>query len=246
MFQILLIFNTYCISFLLSNSLYFINLNSKNFNSNTLKYKQITTKMLIEIEENKENIQNNNYIVNYFDKKLLRIKNIKKNIVKKFGFLNIQNIKNIEFNLDTNIENAISNFAFEPSLIINKKTDVYVHIEKLYTRIPIYHIGVSFFNGYKTVRYDYRPFNDNGSYITNNTRNNETFKNNIIRSKTIYWCQIDYSLNYIDNCEQEIVSKYPKYRLGVNDCRHYAHRLTSKTTSKPTPIWKLYKLWNSF
>jgi sulfate adenylyltransferase subunit 1 (EFTu-like GTPase family) len=144
--------------------------------------------------------------------------------------------------------------AQEPSIIqklnnikknINHKTDVYIHIEKLYNRLPIYHIGVSFFNGYRTVRYDYRPFNENGSYITIDRKENDTFKNTIIHSKTIYWCQIDVPLNYIDKCEREIVDCYPKYRLGINDCRHYARRLTSKTTKKPTPVWKLYKIWNS-
>ena len=70
-------------------------------------------------------------------------------------------------------------------------------------------------------------------------------KNNIIHSKTIYWCQIDLPLNYIDKCEREIVDSYPKYRLGINDCRHYARRLTRRTTRKPTPVWKLYKIWNS-
>ena len=121
---------------------------------------------------------------------------------------------------------------------------MYIHIEKIYRRLPIYHIGVSFFNGYKSVRYDYRPFNENASYITINKKENDTFKNIIIHSKTIYWCQIDYPLKYIDKCQSEIINAYPKYKLGINDCRHYTYRLTLKITNKPTPIWKLYKLWN--
>lgn len=139
----------------------------------------------------------------------------------------------------------IKNINFDPILILNHKTNVYIHIEKLYTRMPIYHIGISFFNGYRSVRYDYRPFNQNDSYITINKKENDTFKNNIVQSKTIYWCQIDYNLNYIDNCEKYIVNTYPRYKLGINDCRHYAHRLTMKTTTNPTPIWNLHKLWNS-
>jgi hypothetical protein len=141
--------------------------------------------------------------------------------------------------------NKFNNFNFDPNLILNRKTDVYIHIEKLYTKLPIYHIGISFFNGYKTVRYDYRPFNENGNYITINKKYNDTFKNNIIYSKTLYWCQIGYSLKYIDKCQSEIVNVYPKYKLGINDCRHYVYRLSLKTTNKPTPIWKVYKLWNS-
>ena len=167
------------------------------------------------------------------------IYNIKKNLNQRICILNFHNIKNID------ISDKFINFNFDPILILNHKTDVYIHIEKLYTRLPIYHIGVSFFNGYRTVRYDYRPFNENGSYITINRKENDTFKNNIIYSKTLYWCQIEYSLKYIDQCQREIVNDYPKYKLGINDCRHYAYRLTLKTTNKPTPIWKLYKLWNS-
>ena len=141
--------------------------------------------------------------------------------------------------------NKFNNFNFDFKLILNHKTDVYIHIEKLYKRLPIYHIGVSFFDGYKTVRYDYRPFNENGSYITINKKDNDTFKNNIIYSKTLYWCQIEYPLKHIQKCEREIVNCYPKYKLGINDCRHYAYRLTLKTTNKATPIWKLSTLWNS-
>jgi hypothetical protein len=158
-----------------------------------------------------------------------KLDNTKKNINQRISFLNFDNIKHID------ISDKFVNFNFDPNLIINHKTDVYIHIEKLYTRLPIYHIGVSFFNGYRTVRYDYRPFNENDSYVTINRKQNDTFKNNIIDTKTIYWCQIDYPLNYIDKCEREIVDSYPKY----------TRRLTKKTTKKPTPIWKLYKIWNS-
>ena len=31
------------------------------------------------------------------------------------------------------------------------------------------------------------------AYITIDRKENDTFKNNIIHSKTIYWCQIDLS-----------------------------------------------------
>jgi len=219
MFQLSMLLNLYSISFIISNIDYLNTYREKNKINMNIIYD-------FNIIKNINNINNN----------------LQQRIKKKINSVNIQNIKNINFD---NIDERIKTFNFEPSLIINQKIDVYIHIEKLYARIPIYHIGVSYFNGYKTVRYDYRPFNENGSYITNHTRNNETFKNNIIISKTIYWCQIDYPLEYIDLCEQEIVKQYPKYRLGINDCRHYANRLTLKTTNKPTPIWKLYRLWNS-
>lgn len=189
-------------------------------------------------------IKNNNNIYNY-NLPRLNCRNtaqkhidIKKNIEQPISFFNF-------YNISIHIGQRFTSYNFDPNLIINRKTDVYIHIEKLYTRLPIYHIGVSFFNGYRTVRYDYRAFNENGSYITSDKKENDTFKNNIIHSKTIYWCQIELPLNYIDKCEREIVNTYPKYKLGINDCRHYARRLTLKTTGNPTPIWKLYKIWNS-
>lgn len=221
MFQILMILSSYYSCYLLSNSIY-NNFAIKNNNyykkNNNYNY----------------NLRRFNYIMTTQEPSVFqKLNNIKKNINDRLFFLNID------------IGDKFVNFNFDPNLIINHKTDVYIHIEKLYSRLPIYHIGVSFFNGYRTVRYDYRPFNENGSYITIDKKVNDTFKNNIIHSKTIYWCQIDLPLNYIDKCEREIVDSYPKYRLGINDCRHYARRLTSKTTRKPTPVWKLYKIWNS-
>lgn len=217
----LMILSSYYSCYVLSNSIY-NNFAIKNNNyykkNNNYNY----------------NLRRFNYIMTTQEPSVFqKLNNIKKNINDRLFFLNID------------IGDKFVNFNFDPNLIINHKTDVYIHIEKLYSRLPIYHIGVSFFNGYRTVRYDYRPFNENGSYITIDKKVNDTFKNNIIHSKTIYWCQIDLPLNYIDKCEREIVDSYPKYRLGINDCRHYARRLTSKTTRKPTPVWKLYKIWNS-
>ena len=226
MFQILMLLSSYYSCYVLSNSIYnnFVIKNNNYYNNNNIY---------------NYNLRRFNYIMISRESAIFQKLNNTKKYKSANIFLNFDNIKHID------IGDKFVNFNFDPNLIINHKTDVYIHIEKLYTRLPIYHIGVSFFNGYRTVRYDYRPFNENGSYVTINRKQNDTFKNNIIHTKTIYWCQIDYPLNYIDKCEREIVDSYPKYRLGVNDCRHYVRRLTKKTTKKPTPIWKLYKIWNS-
>ncbi len=197
MFQILMLLSSYYSCYLLSNSIYNNFVIKNNYYCNN----------------NNNNLRRFNYIMTAQECSIIQKLN---NINQRISFLNFDNIKHID------IGDKFVNFNFDPILIINHKTDVYIHIEKLYTRFPIYHIGVSFFNGYRTVRYDYRPFNENGSYITIDRKENDTFKNNIIHSKTIYWCQIDYPLNYIDKCEREIVNSYPKYRLGINDCRHYA------------------------
>jgi len=228
MFQILMLLSTYYSCYVLSNSIYnnFVIKNNNYYKNNNKIYNY--------------NLRRFNYLMMVQEPVIFqKLINIKKNINQRISFLNFYNIKHID------IADKFVNFNFDPILIINHKTDVYIHIEKLYTRLPIYHIGVSFFNGYRTVRYDYRPFNDNGTYITIDKKENDTFKNNIVHSKTIYWCQIDLPLNYIDKCERELVVCYPKYRLGINDCRHYTRRLTSKITRKPTPVWNLYKIWNS-
>ena len=56
------------------------------------------------------------------------IYNIKKNLNQRICILNFHNIKNID------ISDKFINFNFDPILILNHKTDVYIHIEKLYTR----------------------------------------------------------------------------------------------------------------
>ena len=230
MFQILMLLSSYYSCYVLSNSIYnnFV-IKNNNYYNNYNNYNIYNY-----------NLRRFNYLMALQEPAIFQKLNIiKKNINQRLFFLNFDNIKHLD------IGDKFVNFNFDPNLIMNHKTDVYIHIEKLYNRLSIYHIGVSFFNGYRTVRYDYRPFNENGSYVTIDKKENETFKNNIIHSKTIYWCQIDLPLNYIDKCEREIVNIYPKYRLGINDCRHYARRLTSITTRKPTPVWKLYKIWSS-
>ena len=221
MFLILMLLSTYYYCYVLSYSIY-NNFLIKN-NNNIYNYNL-----------HRLNCRNTAQKPAFFQKHI----DIKKNIDQRISFFNF-------YNINIHIGERFTSYNFDPNLIINRKTDVYIHIEKLYTRLPIYHIGVSFFNGYRTVRYDYTAFNENGSYITSDKKENDTFKNNIIHSKTIYWCQIDLPLNYIDKCEREIVNTYPKYKLGINDCRHYARRLTLKTTGIPTPIWKLYKIWDS-
>lgn len=218
--MILLLVNYYTFTFFTP---FYNNFNTNNY-YNSIKY------------NNFKMIQSNYINNNKYSFKSSFSNFIKNNQIQPF--FNINYLKHINRNIN------LCELNLDPNLIINKKTDVYIHIEKLYARLPIYHIGVTFYNGYKSVRYDYRPFNENGSYITNYKDNTETFKNNIIKSKTIYWGQTNLSLEEIHLYQKNIVENYPKYRLGINDCRHYANKLTKNVCEKPTPIWKLYKLWN--
>ena len=39
---------------------------------------------------------------------------------------------------------------------------------------------------------------------------------------------------------------HKKYRVGIYDCRHYVNRFTRWSLDKPTPVWKLHRLWEKY
>ena len=144
-------------------------------------------------------------------------------------------------------------FNLEP--LTNKKTKVHLHLEKFNSYSNIFHIGISFTNNYKMVRYDFRPFVNNDSYITKYTNrcniseifsdNIETSNNNFLlesnfSNKNIYWGESNKSIEDIILFENTL---HKKYKLGIYDCRHYVNKFTDWSLNKPTPIWKLNKLW---
>ena len=59
----------------------------------------------------------------------------------------------------------------------------------------------------------------------------------------IYWGLSNKSLMDIINYEQSLNKRYI---LAFNDCRHYSRKLTDYALNKPTPIWKLNKLFNHY
>lgn len=150
------------------------------------------------------------------------------------SFMNIDNIKYIY--------NEIVKKVFVKKVFVKKPIDVYIHIEELYSSMKIYHIGVSFYNGKQNIRFDYRPFNEDKSYISDKNRD-ITFKDRAIDVKTLYWGTTNMTIEEIIDCEMQLTKRYKHYFLGINDCRHYAHRITKKTTGLGTPIWKLKNLW---
>ena len=114
---------------------------------------------------------------------------------------------------------------------VNKKItrkEVWLHLEKIDPIFPIFHVGVSFNNSNEEIRYDFRPLND----VTDNMLN-----------KTIYWGYTDKSTMQILGHENNINLKNQNYILGINDCRHYARKLTKWATGRPTPVWRLIFLW---
>lgn len=147
-------------------------------------------------------------------------------------------------------------------MFLTNPVQVSIHIEEFNTRYGLLHIGVSFENDYKLLRYDFKKEADdyltysklkyvpwecdnyNNDYIPemydilsgSYTQNPET------RIMTIPWGITNYTLHEIEEYEQQL---HHKYRLGIYDCRHYVRRFTKWATGSPTPVWKLKRLWKN-
>lgn len=155
-----------------------------------------------------------------------------------------------------------------PINIPNRKIRVYVHLEQFNQKHNLFHIGISFNSEFRNIRFDYRSFNDDYSYITTNkNRHNlqlmfprlnipeeyedQEFKtyrellldntNNRYR-KDILWGFTNKTFDEILTYEKNL---HKKYIIGIYDCRHYVHEFTDWSLNKPTPVWTLYKLWNN-
>ena len=150
---------------------------------------------------------------------------------------------------------------------------VILHLERFNERYNLLHIGISFKNEKKVIRFDFRPNNYGKSYITSdrerldasllfpeimginsNIENVATlgiyenpiiFDTNNIDKKNIFW-------GYTNKTHEEILTferKYlinKKYKVGLYDCRHFVNDYTLWCLNKPTPIWKLNRLWNLY
>ena len=132
-------------------------------------------------------------------------------------------------------------------------TKIYVHLEKFNEKYNLIHIAVSFTENTKTIRCDFSPYNKQTiNYINLNSYNyleniyprilNIIKKEKIedIKSVKLFWGFTNKTIDEIIMYEK-IINKC--YILGINDCRHYSHKLTKWTINKPTPIWKLNKLF---
>jgi hypothetical protein len=152
-----------------------------------------------------------------------------------------------------------------------RKTKTYIHIEKFNEKYNLLHIGVSFIQGNKCARFDFRQAEDQISFMTysNNPLNIfyiQIFNRQIpfLRNEIdiypfrlvdyqrsdeyfetidIYWGISNKSLDEIIEYEKTLNKKYI---LGFNDCRHYSRKLTNWALDKPTPIWKLHKLFYKY
>ena len=139
----------------------------------------------------------------------------------------LNKIISINSNFNNNYYNKIIN---ELNFLLNKKTKVYLHLEQLFYKTNIYHVGISFHNIFNNVRYDIGLFDISNLNILTKNR----------KEKTIFW---DYSNKTLYSIiEYEKTLSY-KYILGVYDCRHYVRNLSQWSTNNPTPIWRLYELY---
>ena len=119
------------------------------------------------------------------------------------------------------------------SFLIQSYPLTYIHLDKFDKNLNLIHIGISFEQGDKIVRYDYRK-----NKILIRKISLEGDKLNELK---IYWGLSKKSLIEIENY-QKILNK-KKYILAINDCRHFTRDLTDWALEKPTPIWKLNKLY---
>jgi len=133
--------------------------------------------------------------------------------------------------INSNNDNTYSKLLLnELNFLLNRRTKVYLHLEQLFYKTNIYHIGISFHNIFNNVRYDIGLFDTAELGILNKNR----------KEKTIFWDYSNKSLSSIIEYESSLEYKYV---LGIYDCRHYVRNLSDWTTNNPTPIWKLYKLY---
>jgi len=177
---------------------------------------------------NNKNLNINNDINKYIN--TLKI-NEDINIHKIVNDKNYDLKKIIRINSNIDNDNTYGKLLLnELNFLLNRKTKVYLHLEQLFYKTNIYHIGISFHNIFNNVRYDIGLFDAADLGILNKNR----------EEKTIFWDYSNKTLSSIIDYERSLEYKYV---LGVYDCRHYVRNLSDWTTNNPTPVWKLYKLY---
>lgn len=168
----------------------------------------------------------NNNDINKYIKTIKINENI--NIYKIFNDKKLIRIKNNNYN--NNNDNYSKIILNELHFLFNKRTKVYLHLEQLFYKTNIYHIGISFHNIFNNVRYDIGLFDTSELGFLNKNR----------KEKTIFW---DYSNKTLSSIIEYESSLEYKYILGLYDCRHYVRNLSLWATNNPAPVWNLYKLY---
>lgn len=181
-------------------------------------------------------------------------------------FFNLNNFLKNTLNYENKKLMKISKSQFFPNMNPENnlyKNKVYLHLEKFNTRFNLIHIGISFENDFKSIRFDYRPFNYGNSYLIEekNRKNrqilyphlNQCSKLNYLliednytiesfNKKKIFWGATNKTQEEIIEFEKNYLL-YKKYRVGIYDCRHFVNQLSLFSLDKSTPIWKLKNLF---
>ena len=146
-------------------------------------------------------------------------------------------------------------------LFVINPTKIYLNLDKFNNFII--HSGITFENNERKIRYDFRAFNKNNTYITNkytrqnvnsmfpNLFNTKSIHNYInynylynkvkYESTIIYWGLSNFSIEELIEIENNLDKNY---LLGINDCRHYVNELCKIALNKEIPIWNLNSLIN--
>ena len=138
-------------------------------------------------------------------------------------------------------------------------TKVVLHLEKIN---PYFiHSGISFRRLNKNIRFDYRSFNDNNNYITNeeSRKNFRQMFPGLNLPEDFNYEEFNSYRENIDSYKKDIVIGYTKinlnkiidfektlqkkYILGIYDCRHYTNKLLKYSLNKTIPIWNLNSLF---
>lgn len=165
-------------------------------------------------------------------------------------------------------------FPIFPELIrshgFSFKTRTYLHLEKFSVKLNLLHIGVSFVEGNKCARFDFRSIGEDHISFMTYSQNplkalslqvfNKPLRidgediypfeflryklnDNTMETIDIYWGISNKSLTEIIEFEKTLNKNY---FVGINDCRHYSRKLTDWALNKPTPVWKLNKLFKKY
>jgi hypothetical protein len=208
-----------------------------NINSH-MKLPAVPMKRNLNLLNNLDNIEEINLFMNNYKKTITRSKFLKEEKISETFNYNFDIIvahfhPNFSFN---NITNLIlkkvrpRNFNNELLFLLNKKVKIYIHIEQLFSKTNIYHIGITFKSIGGNVRYDVHGFNIDNLY---------NLLSHNLYSKTIFWDYSNKTIKQIIDYEKNLDYRYI---LGIYDCRHYVKNLTKWACDNPTPVWKLYKL----
>ncbi len=135
------------------------------------------------------------------------------------------------------------NFNFLP--YSPKTTLVTIHLDRFNEQFNLFHIGISFDDTSRRVRFDYRShYNNYNTYDYNHSSlgfildHPELIDNN---NKNIIWGNTNKTIDEVLAFEKSLQKKYI---LGIYDCRHYVSKFTRWSLDKPTPIWNLHKIWD--